>query len=291
MGNIGFKILTFLLRAISLLPFRILYIFSDILSFFLYYIIRYRLKVVRTNLKNAFPEKSDIERKQIEKRYYSYLADIMVESVKSISISEKELLKRFRFQNLEELWKPIHAGKGVIAVSGHYGNWELGSVAIGQHIGRHALIVYKPLNNKNFDKFIGQVRSRFGAIMVPMKGTLRKLVEYKDRPYTLVLISDQTPSRKDSHYFTTFLNQPTAMFMGVEKIAVKANIPIVFFTIYPIKRGYYNCVLKLLVDDPSATSEYEITNLHAAELERVIRQKPEYWLWSHKRWKHKPENS
>ena len=137
---------------------------------------------------------------------------------------------------------------------------------------------------------MNSARSRFGAIMVPMKQTLRKVAEYRNKPHILVLVGDQTPSRDDSHYFTRFLNQATAVFLGVEKIAVKSNDAIIYFSINRIKRGYYVCVVKPLIDNPEDTKEFEITNLHTQELEELIRQKPEYWLWSHRRWKLKPEN-
>jgi KDO2-lipid IV(A) lauroyltransferase len=126
--------------------------------------------------------------------------------------------------------------------------------------------------------------------MVSMKMTLRKVAEYKNIPHVLVLVGDQTPTREESQYFTTFLNQPTAVFLGIEKIAIKANNPIIYFSIKRIKRGYYKSVVKPLVEFPKNTKEYEITNAHTLELENLIREKPEYWLWSHRRWKFKPED-
>ena len=290
MNKFVFTLVTFFLKIISLLPFWLLYLISDLLYFFLYYIFKYRRKVVQTNLANAFPEKSQDERKVIEKRFYSFLADLMMESIKSISISPDELKKRYKFVNLEVITKYLQDGRSVIAVSGHYGNWEWGPLAIPLELKKDVLVVYKSLSNKNFDNKINSIRSRFGAIMVSMKMTLRKIAEYKNIPHVLVLVGDQTPTREESQYFTTFLNQPTAVFLGIEKIALKANDAIIYFSINRIKRGHYKSIVKPLVEYPRDTKEYEITNAHTLELENLIREKPELWLWSHRRWKFKPED-
>ena len=248
----------------------------------------YRRKVVFNNLKNSFPEKTINELKAIEKRYYRYLADLIIESVKSFTISPEEIKMRFVIKNLSAITSHLNNGRPVIAVSGHYGNWEWGSLAIAQLLNEDVLIVYKPLSNKRFESLINSVRSKFGAIMVPMKSTLRKLNEYKNKPYLLALVGDQTPPKEESNYFTNFLNQDTAVFLGVEKIAVKFDNPIVYFNITRIKRGYYECEIKPLVNNPKLTSKFEITKLHTMELEKNIQKAPEFWLWSHKRWKFSP---
>lgn len=288
MKIIVFRIVSGLLFLISLLPFRILYLISDLLFLILYHLVGYRRKVVFNNLQNSFPEKSIAEIKTIEKRYYHYLADLIIESVKSFTISSEEIKKRFIFKNLSAITSYLEAGRSVIAVSGHYGNWEWASIAIAQQLQEDVLIVYKPLSNKRFEKLINAMRSKFGAILVPMKYTLRKLVEYKNKPYVLALIGDQTPPKEESNYFTNFLNQPTAIFLGVEKIALKYNNPIIYFNIKRIKRGYYECLIESIVENPGLTREFEITNLHTKELEKNIRLAPEFWLWSHKRWKFSP---
>ncbi len=288
MKIIVFRIVSGLLFLISLLPFRILYLISDLLFLILYHLIGYRRKVVFNNLQNSFPEKSIAEIKTIEKRYYHYLADLIIESVKSFTISSEEIKKRFIFKNLSAITSYLEAGRSVIAVSGHYGNWEWASIAIAQQLQEDVLIVYKPLSNKRFEKLINAMRSKFGAILVPMKYTLRKLVEYKNKPYVLALIGDQTPPKEESNYFTNFLNQPTAIFLGVEKIALKYNNPIIYFNIKRIKRGYYECLIEPIIENPGLTREFEITNLHTKELEKNIRLAPEFWLWSHKRWKFSP---
>ena len=199
MKIIVFRIVSGLLFLISLLPFRILYLISDLLFLILYHLIGYRRKVVFNNLQNSFPEKSIAEIKTIEKRYYHYLADLIIESVKSFTISSEEIKKRFIFKNLSAITSYLEAGRSVIAVSGHYGNWEWASIAIAQQLQEDVLIVYKPLSNKRFEKLINAMRSKFGAILVPMKYTLRKLVEYKNKPYVLALIGDQTPPKEESN--------------------------------------------------------------------------------------------
>jgi KDO2-lipid IV(A) lauroyltransferase len=290
MNLVFFKIISVLLYLISLLPFRILYLLSDILYLLLFHVVKYRRKVVKQNLKNSFPEKSVADRLEIEKRFYKHLSDLIFESIKTISISPKSLKKRFVFSNLTELTKYFEKGKSVIAVSGHYGNWEWGPLATAYELKEKVLVVYKPLSDNRFEKLINTMRSRFGAILVPMKHTLRKIIEYNSEPHVLVLIGDQTPPREESHYFINFLNQPTAIFLGVEKIAVRTNKPVIYFSINKIKRGYYECLIKPLVEVPNQTKEFEITNIHTQELENIIRNNPEYWLWSHKRWKFSPDN-
>lgn len=275
---------------VSLMPFRVLYILSDILFFFVFYLVKYRRKIVQLNLINSFPEKTAIERYQIEKKFYSHLLDLIFESVKTMTISPEQIKKRFIFKNLSEISKYLDSGRSVIAVSGHYGNWEWGPLAAAYVLKSKVLVVYKPLTNKRFENLLNRMRSRFGAVMVPMKQTLRKIIEHKSQPAVIVLVGDQTPPREESHYFTNFLNQQTAIFLGVEKIALKTNYPVIYFTISKSKRGYYECFVKLLVDIPESTKEFDITKIHTQELENIIRTKPEYWLWSHKRWKFTAEN-
>lgn len=275
---------------VSLMPFRVLYILSDILFFFVFYLVKYRRKVVQRNLINSFPEKTAIERYQIEKKFYKHLLDLILESVKTMTISPEQIKKRFIFKNLSEISKYLDSGKSVIAVSGHYGNWEWGPLAAAYVLKSKVLVVYKPLTNKRFENLLNRMRSRFGAVMVPMKQTLRKIIQHKSQPSVIVLVGDQTPPKEESHYFTNFLNQQTAIFLGVEKIAKKTNYPVIYFNITKSKRGYYECIVKPLVDIPESTKEYDITNIHTQELENIIRTKAEYWLWSHKRWKFTAEN-
>lgn len=281
------SILSFFIYLLSLLPFRVLYALSDLGYVLLYHIIGYRKAVVFKNLRNAFPEKSEDERRQIARRFYRFLPDLLVEAIKMRSISADQVEKRMMMYQTEELERHFRAGKGVIAVTAHYGNWELGIHRISLFTEHPALIIYKPLNNKSFDTVYNGIRSRFGAVMVPMKLTLRKIIAYRHQPHISVFVADQTPGRSDSHYFINFLNQKTPVYTGVEKIARATGFPVVFCHIDRVKRGHYCCKFTTLVEEPATVPVHGITDIHNKFTEDIIRSKPELWLWSHRRWKTK----
>ncbi|MBD1394678.1 lysophospholipid acyltransferase family protein [Mucilaginibacter sp. ZB1P21] len=274
----------------SLLPFWFLYLVSDFLYLIIYYVIKYRRGVVADNLRNSFPQKSEAERIKIAKQYFHYMADLLVETFKMISISEKELLTRMRITNPEIVDHYFAQNRSIIAAAGHYCNWEMAALAFGRLTPNKTIIVYKPLTNPTFDAFLNKQRARFGAMMVTMKQTLRTMIALKDELTISVLASDQTPVRHEITYFTTFLNQPTAVFLGIEKIAKMTNAVVVFYRIERIKRGYYTYTLVPLIENPKETAQYEITNTHVAYLDKQIKETPQYWLWSHRRWKFKPED-
>ena len=281
------SVLSFFIRLLSLLPFWVLYLLSDLGYVLLYHIIGYRKKVVFNNLKNAFPEKSEAERRQIARKFYRFLPDLLVEAIKMRSITAATVKKRISLRQTDELERHFRAGKGVIGVTAHYGNWELGIHRLSLLTEHPTLIIYKPLHNKAFDTVYNGIRSRFGAIMVPMKQTLRKIVSFRDRPHISMFVADQTPGRSDSHYFIDFLNQKTPVYTGPERIAKATGFPVVFCHIDRIKRGHYCCTFTTLVEEPSAVPEHGITDIHNQFTEDIIRRKPELWLWSHRRWKRK----
>ena len=274
----------------SLLPFWFLYLVSDVLYFIIYYLLKYRRGVVYDNLKNSFPEKNEADRLKIEKQYYRYMADLLVETFKMISISEKELRARMHMVNPEIVDHYFAKGQSIIAAAGHYGNWEMSALAFGMLTRKKTIIIYKPLSNPTFDAYLNKQRARFGAMLVTMKQTLRTMIALKDELTVSVLASDQTPVRHEINYFTTFLNQPTAVFLGIEKIAKLTGAAVVFYRIERVRRGYYTYELVPLIDNPKETAQYEITNRHVAYLDLQIKETPQYWLWSHKRWKYKPED-
>lgn len=280
---------TFLLKLISRLPFWFLYLLADLLFIILFYVIRYRRKVTQSNLANAFPEKTTRERARIEKKYYHFLADMILESLKMASLSAEEICLHCILTNPQEVQRHFDRGQSVLLASGHYANWEWANLALALGFDEKLLVIFKPLTDKEFGEYLNDMRSRFGALMVPMKLTLRKIVELKNQKYMFGFASDQTPTRHESQYFTNFLNQPTAVFLGIEKIAKTTGQPVVFLHIDRIKRGYYTYTFTTLVEVPALTKEYEITDLHTQKLEQIIRRKPELWLWSHKRWKFKPQ--
>jgi KDO2-lipid IV(A) lauroyltransferase len=280
-----------LLYLVSLLPFWVLYLISDFLFLVIFYLVGYRRKVVQENLQNAFPEKAIEERRAIEREYFRYLCDLIVETVKMFTISKKELYRRMTGANSNVVLDALARGKSVIGAVGHYGNWEIAGLRLSSELKVPAVIVYKPLTNEVFDKAFLKMRSRFGAKLVTMKNTLRTMMEYRRTPTFNVLVSDQTPVKNELNYFTEFLNQETAVFLGIEKLAKLINCVVIFCDIRRVKRGYYKCTLVPLFDDPKNTAPHEITNAHVKYLEKVIREEPAYWLWSHRRWKFKPENT
>ena len=283
-----FRLGIFFLYLVSLLPFWILYLIADLLFVTLYHIISYRRNVVQENLRNAFPDKTEQERSHIEKEYYKYLADLIVETVKMISISEAEMKRRVVCTNPEIIDHYFGLGKSISAVAGHYCNWEWAGSEFST--SRRLFIIYKPLHNELFDEFFKKVRAKFGGVLVPMKQTLRTMVQHKDELTVTVFAGDQTPVREETNYFTDFLNQPTAVFLGIEKIAKLIDSVVIFYDMRRVKRGYYSYTIVPLVENAKETAPYEITNSHVKYLETMINREPQYWLWSHRRWKFKPED-
>ncbi len=276
---------------LSLLPFWFIYVLSDGLYYILYYLIGYRKQVVRDNLRRSFPTKSDQERLLIEKKYFRFLADNLLESMKSLSMSKKSFNKRFALRNPEVITQFTDAGQSILLAMSHYANWEWAAPGLTSALKVKTIIVYKPLSNASVEKVINGIRSRYGALMVAMKQTIRTILEHQHETTMSILVSDQTPSARDNMHFVDFLHQPTAVFQGLEKISKLTKSPIVYMNIERIKRGYYEAVFTVLVEKPSETAENEITEKYNKALENIIIADPHYWLWSHKRWKHQPKNS
>ncbi len=284
-----FNVAAFFLYLLSLLPMFILYFLSDFIYLILFYIIKYRRHVILNNLQNSFPDKNIKELKTIEKRFVKYLADLFVETIKMISASPKFIEKRFKFTNTELLRKYEAKNQNYLLGVGHYGNWEWSAVVTPIAVKADVLIIYKPLNNTFFDEFFKKAREKTGVKMVRMKFALREIIKSKTKLTATIFATDQTPAHLESDVYINFLNQETRMFMGLEKIAVSTNYPVIFCDVSLIKRGYYACDFKLVCDDPSKTQPLEITTKHTEILENRILTEPAYWLWSHKRWKYKKE--
>lgn len=268
-----------------------LYALSDFAFFMMYFVVGYRKKVVYKNLKNSFPDKSEKELKFIEKQFFKHLCDLIVESVKGFTISTDQILKRVVFKNNEVLDQFFDQGKSVIIVTGHYNNWEMVGTSSGSSIKHQGLGIYKPLSNKFFDTKMRKSRERHGIFMVPMKETIDSLKKDYGRPYALMFAADQTPSNVNKCYWMMFLNQETPVFFGPEKIAKDFDLPVVYSSMYKKKRGHYEVVHQLITDQPKETSYGEITKAHVRILEEDIKLAPQFWLWSHKRWKReRPED-
>ncbi|MCG8410707.1 MAG: lysophospholipid acyltransferase family protein [Bacteroidales bacterium] len=274
----------------SILPKFILYRFSDLFYIILYYIVGYRKKVVYRNLNNSFPDKTQKEIKQIAKKFFLHLSDTLVENLAFLTMSKKRLLKFVEFEKNEQIEALYEKNKDIALVTGHYNNWEL--YFIMPFLSKHKMLaIYKPLTNKYFDNLFQKMRTRFGVTMVTMKDAYKAALDYNKRGYLsmLLLIADQRPPKKGGHYWTTFLNQETAVFLGPEKIAQKLNSAIVFSYLSKIKRGTQVLKSQVLFEETKDLPEYKITDTHIKLLEDIIMKAPQYWLWSHDRWKHKRE--
>ena len=291
MGKLLFKILVVpLVYLISILPFWVLQIKAYGLYLIVYYVIGYRKKVVVTNLKNAFPEKSQAEIKTITAQFYLHFCDIIFETLKLLTISQTEFKKRFVFDEsaLKTFAYFEEKDQSVIGVMGHCGNWEWGAIAYPAYFNHLITGVYHPLSNKNVDQLVLKLRSGFGGNIIPMSRVYKELLTLRQKniPTLLGLIADQAPPPENA-YWTIFLNQDTAVFYGAEKFAKKFNYPVVYVPVIKNKRGYYTLSAVVITDDPAKMHEGLISELHTKELEKNIIAQPYAWLWSHRRWKHK----
>ena len=270
----------------SALPFRVLYVLSDFNYLLMYYVGRYRRKVVRENLEKSFPEKTEAERLQIERKFYRYLSDYMLEDLKLLHMSAEDLCQRMIYKNTEQYLELTEKYGGIIVMSPHYANYEwligMGSV---MKPGDVPVQVYKPLKDKYLNELFKQIRSRFGGYNIPKHSTAREIIKLKREGKNMVvgLITDQWPS--GDRYWTTFLGQETAFLNGAERIAKMMNFPVFYCELTKTRRGYCEAEFKLMTEAPKETVEGEITDMFAYELEQTIRREPAYWLWSHKRWK------
>ena len=274
---------------LALLPLCCLYLFSDLLYLLVYYVVRYRRVVVMENLRRSFPEKTEKERQKIARRFYHFFCDIFIETVKLTNIDTSQIHRRIRYSNPEIFDDLYRKGKQIFFITGHYGNWEW--LATLEHtIPYHHATLYQPLQNKLFDKFFYDLRTKPGTNAYPSNTAIRAINQNKqeNRLTTMCFLSDQAPHRNDAtHYWTTFLHQDTPVYIGVEKLARRYNTAVLYYEIRRVKRGYYEVDVTLITENAAETTDYEITNRHVQLLEETIRRNPQYWLWSHRRWKHK----
>ncbi len=291
LASTAFYVFYFFIWIFSWLPLRVLYLFSDFLFFIVYYLVGYRKSVVLNNLSNAFPQKSKKEIKQISKKFYRHLGDLIIEVIFSLHANEKHIKKRYKNITPAFFEQYYQKKQGVIAVMGHYASWEW-LLAVPLSMNNTAIATYKPLSSKHFDKLVNRIRKRFGLHLVSMKKTYKNILAHlkKKEPIITFLVSDQSPPKDEIQYRTNFLNQDTPVLLGVEKIAKKTNQPVIFFKVDKIKRGYYTYEGILITNNPQSEPDYVITEKHVRILEKMIQEKPELWLWSHKRWKHARPN-
>ncbi|MAT54158.1 MAG: lipid A biosynthesis acyltransferase [Saprospirales bacterium] len=279
-------------RIFGQLPFSVIYGFSNVLFLVLYYVAGYRKKVVTQNLHRSFPGKTPKEINLIRRQYYRYFADLLLESLKGLYMKEAEFRKRFTWADPHVFDEEIKGHKHIIMLGSHYGNWEWGSVCMPLYLHHQLYGIYKPLSNKALDNWLQERRSRFGLLPVKMSQVARTLVQEHDALAMFAFIADQTPVDVENAFWLRFLNQDTPFYHGPEKLARRTGFPVYIYKIERPKRGFYSISFHKLTDDARSLPEGELTKRYVAFLERQISEAPQYWLWSHRRWKRsKPANA
>lgn len=288
--NCLYALLRMVLYLLALLPLQVLYIISDVLYLIIYYVIRYRRRVVQDNLQKAYPDMSQKERSEIEHKFYKHFADYIVETIKLLHISDQEMRRRMEFVDADVVDRYTTQGRSVILLLGHYGNWEwIPSLTLwcAQPQGIQLGQIYRPLKNKWFDEFFIGLRSRFGTQCIAKNNTLRNLLQCRrDGRVSLTgFIADQTPSPQNIHHWIDFLGCTTPVLTGFETIAKKLDMAVVYIDVEVVKRGYYRATFRLLEDNPTSCPDFDITDRYTIAMEQTINRAPYAWLWTHKRWK------
>lgn|SRR5690554_747070 len=272
---------------ISRMPFRMLYAFSDMVFVLIFYLIRYRRRTVRNNLKIALPHLSESEHSRIEKEFYRHMCDMFLEMIKTLSITAEEMDKRFRFTNLEVIHEFEKKQKSIILLYSHYASWEW-SIALGRHINFKGYGIYKKIQNPYFDKLVRDIRSKFDATLINTKSTIKEVTQNQENGILGIygFISDQTPRPQKTHYWETFMGKVVPIHTGGEMLAKKLDMSTIFMKVEKVKRGHYQATFIPITDNPREIPDYQITYRFIKEVEKQILEKPEYYFWTHKRWKH-----
>ena len=273
---------------VSMLPFRVLYFVSDLLYILMYYVIGYRKKVVKENLNLVFPNKSEAELRIVLKRFYHHLCDMIVESVKSMNISIDSMKSRYKFNNLDIITDYEKQNKSIILMCAHYGSWEW--IFILQTYTTHrSYAIYKRLQNKYFDRLVKSIRARYNSYLITTKETFSVMEEARKKGILSMsgFASDQSPKKDKARYWADFMGINVPVHTGAEALAKKLDMPIVFFSVKRIKRGYYEATFQTLAEKPKSFNDYDITDRFLRLVEAQINEAPEYYLWTHKRWKHR----
>ena len=273
---------------ISILPFRLLYAFSDFLFLIVYYLIGYRKKTVKFNIKLVFPDKSDKEINTIAKRFYHHLCDMILESIKSLTISEAEMKKRFTFTNVEEIHNIEKINKSIVLMCGHYANFEWIFI-LQKYVKFKGYAIYKRLANKHFDALIKRIRARYNSYLITTKESIPTLIETQKKGELTIngFASDQSPRVNKAYHWNEFMGIKVPVHTGAEMLAKRLDMCVMFFSVKKVKRGFYETTFKTLAINPKDYKNYEITDMFLKLVEEQIRDAPEFYLWTHKRWKHK----
>lgn len=288
--GIGYSLLYAVAYLLALLPFSVLYLISDILFFLIYYLVGYRRKLVRRNLKNAFPEKSNQQIVRLERKFYHHLCDYFVETLKTLRLSDKEVSRRMKFENPEIINRLTSDGKSCILSLGHYGNWEwVTSIVMHFQPGVRQGLIYKQLHNHAFDMLFRKIRSRFNSTPIEQRSFFRKMIKLQNAGETIVVgfLTDQRPPVYHDRYWTTFLHQDTLVQTGMEKVATRLGCSIVYLDVEKVKRGHYSGKFYVITPDASVEPESVIMERYIRKLEETVLKEPAYYLWSHNRWKFK----
>lgn len=293
-NNIKYYLLYGISYIHALLPWSLLYFLSDVLFVVLYRLVRYRRKIVRVNLQNAFPEKSVIEIEKIERQFYHFLCDYYIETIKLLHISDEDVKRRMKFENPELLNELTKDGNSCLLSLGHYGNWEYVS-SIGFYLFPELFQgqIYHKLRDGAFDRFFLKIRSRFSPLSIEMSDAMRTIVHNRQQGKAMVIgfINDQRPRRNAGQHWTRFLNQDTPALIGMERIARKFGFSVVYLDLRREKRGHYVGRFSVITTNASKEEKFAVTEQYMRLLEKTILRDPAYWLWSHKRWKFKRETA
>lgn len=272
----------------SRFPMRVLYIISDFFFFLVYYVFGYRKKVVLKNLELAFPEKTAQERAIIAKKFFKHFMDVIIESVKTFSISEKEILKRYQYKNPELVNKYAKEGRSIVLVGAHQGNWEW-SICMALVLNIKCFGTYTKIKNKYFGKVIKESRGKFKGELVKTSKTIRNMQKnFSDQKQAAyILLSDQSPQVQKTFYWRDFFNIKVPVHTGAEMLSKRFNFVVINYSTKKIKRGYYETEFQLITDNPKEFENYTITDKYTELTEKNIREQPELYLWSHRRFKHR----
>src|SRR3989339_193 len=277
-------------RLLTLLPLKLLFLISELITFVVFHIIGYRKKVVYNNLTKSFPNYNPEKIKFIARKYYRHMSVMMVENIYLRFVSDTRFKPRLIIENKQIFDQLFEKKKNIVVMLAHFGNWEF-AAGLSKLLPYKGAAVYKELSSPVFDKIYFDIRSRLGVLPIEMKEVFRKVYQLnlEQEPFMLFMVADQAPVQSENAHWINFLNQPANVFLGSEKLAKKFDLPVVYIELMRVKKGVYRVKPTLITDSPQQTKPFEITETYFSLLEQSIKNAPRYWLWSHRRWKHQPD--